>query len=348
MAYVRFWIFSEDLSRKIFLSMMSSGLLILTIMASAEAWAQTSRLKDTACGVNPSRTLFRNLKREEVALFFQNHVSKDQLRLAEFLSKYKTKASRAAAIKMALEMNFVNQRALDEITTAIGDLYIQKKIDWMGVEVEASELGAEDESSLFKQASAIETQLKKDRMKAGDIRAFLLLQIGPVLYSRWRNDALRRSARLVALDDISIRMRVSAYRDKLEERARILLKSVSHSGLRTSEMERIIEICQIDLFAGQKDRSTEFRSLTAKLKSLEARKVVEEYRTWIEQGVESFREQELHVANQIMAQSGNGMIHISRSLGPGVTDHLVNSCIKSPANKKSNQKSAMTSLLRRG
>jgi hypothetical protein len=89
MAYVRFWIFSEDLSRKIFLSMMSSGLLILTIMASAEAWAQTSRLKDTACGVNPSRTLFRNLKREEVALFFQNHVSKDQLRLAEFLSKYK-------------------------------------------------------------------------------------------------------------------------------------------------------------------------------------------------------------------------------------------------------------------
>lgn len=299
-----------------------------------ESWAQTSRIKDTTCGVTPSRTMFRNLKREEVALFFQNHIPKKPLNLVEFLPSYKTKAARSAEVKEALDVNFISQRALGDITTTIGDLFIQKKVSWMGVEKEADEVGIENEDELYKAASAVESQLKKDRMKASDIKAFLILQMGPILYSRWKNEALRKSARLVPLDDLSIRMRVNAYTDKLQERAEVLLKSVAHSGLRTSEMERVIEICQIDLFSGEKDRSAEFQALVAKLKKPEVKKLVEDYRTWIEQGVESFRERDRHVASQILAQSGHGMIHVSRSLGPGVTDHLVNSCVTSPSKKK--------------
>jgi hypothetical protein len=311
-------------------------LLISVVSApiSSESWAQTNRIKDTTCGVTPSRTMFRNFKRDEVALFFQNHIPKKPLNLVDFLTSFKTKATRSSEVKEALDMNFISQRALAEITNTIGDLFIQKKVSWMGIEKEADEVGIENEEELYRAASEVESQLKKDRMKAGDIKAFLVLQMGPILYSRWKNEALRKSARLVPLDDLSIRMRVNAYTDKLQERSEFLLKSVAHSGLRTSEMERIIEICQIDLFAGEKDRSAEFQALVAKLKKSEVKKVVEDYRTWIEQGVESFRERDRHVSNQILAQRGHGMVHVSRSLGPGVTDHLVESCVTSSSKKK--------------
>ncbi len=298
------------------------------------AYSQVNRIKDTTCGVTPSRTMFRNLKREEVALFFQNYLPKKPLNLTEFLATYKTKSARATEVKEALDTNFISQRALGEITTTIGDLFIQKKLAWMGIEKEADEVGIDDEDGLYKAAGAVEAQLKKDKVKANDIKAFLILQMGPVLYARWKNEALRKSARLVPLDDLTIRMRVNAYTDKLQERADALLKSVAHSGLRTSEMERLVEICQIDLFSGVKDRSPEYQALVAKLKKPEVKKLVEDYRAWIEQGVDSFKERERFIATQVLTQTGHGLLHVSRNLGPGVSDHLVNSCITSPAKKK--------------
>lgn len=315
-------------------------LALLAIVATAiftmpsVAQAQVGRIKDTACGVTPSRTLFRNLRREEVALFFQNHVPKKPLNLADFLTTFKTKSARATEVKDAIETNFISQRALGEITTTIGDLFIQKKLAWMGVEKESDEVGIDDEDGLYKAAGAVEAQLKKDRVKAADIKSFLILQMGPVLYARWKNEALRKSARLVPLDDISIRMRVTAYTDNLQERADALLKSVAHSGLRTSEMERLIEICQIDLFSGAKEKSQEFLGLVAKVKKPEVKKLIEDYRKWIEQGVDSFKERERFVADQILGQNGHGLVHVSRSLGPGVSDHLINSCVTNPTQKK--------------
>ena len=296
--------------------------------------AQVGRIKDTSCGVTPSRTLFRNLRREEVALFFQNHIPKKPLNLADFLTTFKTKSARSTEVKDAIETNFISQRALGEVTTTIGDLFIQKKLAWMGIEKESDEVGIDDEDGLYNAAGAVEAQLKKDKIKPADIKSFLILQMGPVLYARWKNEALRKSARLVPLDDLSIRMRVNAYTDKLQERADALLNSVAHSGLRTSEMERLIEICQIDLFSGTKDKSPEYLALVAKLKKPEVKKLVEDYRTWIEQGVDSLKERERFVADQILAQRGHGLIHVSRSLGPGVSDHLINSCVTSPAKKK--------------
>jgi hypothetical protein len=42
--------------------------------------------------------------------------------------------------------------------------------------------------------------------------------------------------------------------------------------------------------------------------------------------VQSFKERDRYVADQILAQKGHGMVHVSRGLGPGVSDHLMDSC----------------------
>lgn len=303
---------------------------LTTSFTASFAEAQSSRLQNTMCGVNPSRTMFRSAKRDEVALFFQNHFPKKPVALADFLTSYKTKAARVTEVKDALDTNVLYHRSLQEIVTAIGDLFIQKKLSWMGVEREGDDVGPEaelqNETETAKAAAAIEAQLKKDKLKPADIKAFLILQMGPVAFARWKNEALRKSSRVVALDNLAIRMRVNGYTDKLRERADLLLGSVSHSGIRTSDMEKIVEINQIDLFSGVSQRSDELTALIGKIKKPQVKKLVEDHRTWIEQGVQSFQERDRFVADQILAQKGHGMVHVSRGLGPGVSDHLMDSC----------------------
>lgn len=288
--------------------------------------AQADRLHNTMCGVNPSRTTFRTAKREEVILFFQNHIPKKPIALVDFLSSFKSKAARVAEVKDALDTNVLYHRSLLEITTVIGDRFIQKKLDWLAVEKEGDEAGISNEDEVIKAAVAIEAQLKKDKIKPADIKSFLILQMGPVGYARWKNEALRKSSRLVALDNLANRMRVNGYTDRLQSRADELLKSVSHSGIRTSDMEKIVEINQVDLFSGVSERSDELKALIAKIKKPEVKKLVEDHRNWIEQGIQSFKERDRYVADQILLQKGNGLVHVSRGLGPGVSDHLMNSC----------------------
>jgi hypothetical protein len=309
---------------------LHSLILAVTIGASLlspyEAQGQSDRLQYKMCGVTPSRTMFRTAKRDEVALFFQNHFPKQPIPLADFLSTYKTKAARSAVVKEALDTNVLYHRSLQEIVTAIGDLFIQKKLSWLGVEKEGDEAGFENEAEMAKAASAIEAQFKKDKLKPADIKSFLILQMGPVSYSRWKNEALKKTSRVVPLDNLAIRMRVNGYTDKIRERADLLLASVSHSGIRTSDMEKIVEINQVDLFSGVAERSDELKALMARIKKPEVKKLVEDHRTWIEQGVQSFKERDRFVADQILSQKGHGMIHVSRGLGPGVSDHLMDSC----------------------
>lgn len=305
---------------------------VLTVLIGASlfspfaAQGQSDRLQYTMCGVTPSRTMFRTAKRDEVALFFQNHFPKKPIALVDFLSTYKTKAARLAEVKDALETNVLYHRSLQEIVVAIGDLFIQKKLSWLGVEKEGDEVGLDNEVEIAKAASAIEAQLKKDKVKPADTKSFLILQMGPVFYSRWKNEALKKTSRVVPLDNLAIRMRVNGYTDKLRERADLLLASVSHSGIRTSDMEKIVEINQVDLFSGVSERSGELKALMARIKKPEIKKMVEDHRTWIEQGVQSFKERDRFVADQILSQKGHGMIHVSRGLGPGVSDHLMDSC----------------------
>jgi len=300
--------------------------LVGFIQPASIAHAQSGRLQNTMCGVNPSRTMFRTAKRDEVALFFQNHFPKKPIALTDFLSNHKTKAARLAELKDALDTNVLYHRSLQEIVTIIGDRFIQKKLSWLGVEKEGDEVGLENEAEVAKAAVAIEAQLRKDKAKPADIKSFLILQMGPVAYARWKNEALQKSSRVIALDNLATRMRVNGYTDKLQERADLLLRSVSHSGIRTSDMEKIVEINQIDLFSGVSERSEELKALIAKIKKPEVKKLVEDHRIWIEQGVQSFKERDRFVADQILAQKGHGMVHVSRGFGLGVSDHLMDSC----------------------
>ncbi len=299
---------------------------VFLVIVTNTTYAQSERIQNTMCGVTPSRTMFRTVKRDEVVLFFQNHAPQKPISLVEFLPIFKSKAKRMAEVKESLDTNVLYHRSLQEIVTEIGDRFIQKKLAWLGVEKEGDEIGLENEDEVLKAASAVEAQLKKDKLKASDIKSFLILQMGPIAYARWKNESLRKSSRLVALDNLAIRMRVNGYTDKLQERADLLLKSVSHSGIRTSDMEKIVEINQIDLFSGVSARSDELNALIAKIKKPEVKKLVEDHRTWIEQGVQTFKERDRHVADQVLAQKGHGLIHVSRGLGPGVSDHLMDSC----------------------
>jgi hypothetical protein len=305
---------------------LAAMMICASSLAPLMAQAQSDRFQNTMCGVTPSRTMFRTAKRDEVALFFQNHFPKKPIALTDFLSTYKSKAARVAEVKDALDTNVLYHRSLQEIVTSIGDLFIQKRLTWLGVEKEGDEVGLENEAEIAKAASSIEVQLKKDKVKSADIKSFLILQMGPVAYSRWKNEALRKSSRVVALDNLAIRMRVNGYTDKIRERADLLLSSVSHSGIRTSDMEKIVEINQVDLFSGVAERSDELKALMARVKKPEVKKLVEDHRSWIEQGVQSFKERDRYVADQILSQKGHGMVHVSRGLGPGVSDHLMDSC----------------------
>lgn len=270
--------------------------------------------------------MFRNPKYEEVVLFFQNHIPKKQTPVADVLAKFQTKSARAAEVKEFVNSNYAIMRKMDEVAETIGDRLIAKKISWLGIEKAGDEMDSAHEAELYKNAAAVEVQLTKDKTKANDIKSYMLLQLGPVLYSRWRNAQLRKVTTLIPLDDLTIRMKSQAYSDSVEQKATELLKSVAHSGIRTSDMERIIDISQVSLFSGVKERSPELLALMAKIKKPEVKKQVEEFRKWIEQGVDSLAERDDAVAKTILSQKGNGLILLSANFGPGVSERLNETC----------------------
>jgi hypothetical protein len=143
-----------------------SAFSILLFSPGPAAFAQSDRLQNTMCGVTPSRTMFRTAKRDEVALFFQNHFPKKPISLIDFLSTYKTKAARVAEVKEALDTNVLYHRSLQEIVTAIGDRFIQKKLSWLGVEKEGDEVGLENEAEIAKAAADYRSTVKKRQSEA--------------------------------------------------------------------------------------------------------------------------------------------------------------------------------------
>lgn len=338
------------MARSILASFLSLGSLIAGILAAPIVQAQTStsmtskmaaQFEDRICGVNPNRTLFRNQKREEVVLFFVNHIPKNPKPLADVLAEFKTtlktKSARTKEVKDFVNANYALTRHDDEVNATIGDRFIAKKLDWLGLEKAADEIGGDDiatyENELLKTATAVESQFKKDGMKAGDMKLYFQLQLGPVFYARWKNEKLRKTTRLVPLDDVTMRMKTRAYNEAKEEKATMLLKAVPGSGIRTSDMEQIIDISQVSLFSGVKERTPELLALMAKIKKPDVKKLVESYRVWIEQGVDSLAERDAVVAKTILAQKGMGLLVLSANFGAGLSEHLMNAC-PSGAKKK--------------
>lgn len=298
---------------------------------------QAAQFENRLCGVNPNRTLFRNPKREEVVLFFQNHLPRNRTPLlevvGEFKGRLKTKSARVAEVKSFVDGNFSYIRSLDEVAATIGDRFIAKKLNWLGHEPPSDDIGPDEEAELFAVALAFETQLKKDKVSAKEVKSYLLLQLGPILYARWKNEGLRKTTRLVSLDDFALRSRTRAYAESMDSKATELLKAVPGSGLRTSDMERIIDSSQVALFSGVKERSDEYLQLVAKIKKPEVKKLIEAYSVWVDQGIDAFSERDAAASKIILAQSGMGLLLLSANFGPGVSDRLVDVCT-SPSVRK--------------
>lgn len=287
---------------------------------------QAAQFENRICGVNPNRTLFRNPKYEEVVLFFVNHLPKEPIELNEFGVRFKTKAARAAELKRFKNLNFRLMRNVDEVGLTIGDRFIANKLNWLGVERSPDELDANREAELLKVLTEIEIQLKKDKVKPADQKSYLLLHVGPVTYARWKNDKLRKTSQLVALDDITVRMKSRAYVEGKDAKATALLQAVPGSGLRTSDMEKIIDMSEVAMFSGVQERPIEFAGLVAKIKKPEVKKLVDEYRVWIDQGIASLAERDELAAKTMMAQKGMGLVVLSANFGPGVADRLMAAC----------------------
>lgn len=298
---------------------------------------QAAQFENRLCGVNPNRTLFRNQKREEVVLFFQNHLPRNRTPLievvGEFKGRLKTKSARIAEMKSFVDANFSYVRSLDEVAASIGDRFIAKKLNWLGLEPASDDIGPDEEVELYKAANEFEAKLKKDKASAKELKSYLLLQLGPILYSRWKNEGLRRTTRLVSLDDFALRTKTRAYAESMESKATELLRAVPGSGLRTSDMERIIDSSQVALFSGVKERSPEYLQLVAKIKKPEVKKLIEAYQVWVDQGIDSFSERDAAAAKIILAQSGMGLFLLSANFGPGISDRLMDACTNPPARK---------------
>lgn len=287
---------------------------------------QAAQFENRMCGVNPNRTLFRNERREETVLYFINHTPKNASPITEFLTANKTKSARAAALKAFLSPNYALLKSLEDVDAMIGDRLVAKKLNWIGIEKGADELTPEFMAELYKAATAIDTQLTKDKVKPKDIRSYLILQMGPVLHFRWRNEQFRKAFSIVGLDDVTMRMKSRAYIDAKDAKANELLRLVPGSGIRTSDMERIVDISQVSMFSGVKERTPELLELMAKIKKPEVKKQVEAYRVWVEQGVDTLLQHDELVAKTVTAQKGMGLILLSAYFGPGVAERLMNTC----------------------
>lgn len=308
----------------------------VSLLVVVSGWAQSAREKmleqqaaqfeNRLCGVNPNRTLFRNMKREETVLFFVNHVPKKQTPLNEVLSTFKTKSARKTEVKEFVDSNYAMLRSLEDVAKTIGDRLIARKLNWLGIEKAADEITPEYEEELMKAAAAVEAQFKKDGIKPKEITSYLMLQMGPIYFSRWKNAQLRKATQVIPLDDVTIRMKTRAYVESKDAKATALLQAVPGSGIRTSDMEQIIDISQVSLFSGVKERTPELQALIAKIKKPAVKKLVEDYRVWIEQGVDSLSERDATTANLILAQKGMGLLLLSGNSGPGVSERLMNSC----------------------
>ncbi|CAN5571486.1 hypothetical protein BH10BDE1_BH10BDE1_34680 [soil metagenome] len=312
-----------------------SALLLVAFLGAAPSNAraegktqaqQAAQFENRICGVNPNRTLFRNPKYEEVVLFFVNHTPKQQTPLLDFTKSFKTKSARGDEVKKFVGANYSLTRAMDEVALMIGDRYVSRKLNWLGVEKASDELDESHEAELVKTAVEVETVLKKDKVKAGDIKSYLMLQLDPVLYARWKNDQLRKTTKLIALDDLTIRMKSRGYIDGKDAKATTLLQAVPGSGIRTSDMEKIIDSSQVSLFSGVKERTPEFSEAVARIKKPEVKKLVADYRIWIDQGIDSLAERDDAVAKTMLAQKGMGLVLLSANFGPGVSDRLMNAC----------------------
>lgn len=312
------------------LALLSSAVLAFASPAFAQnrpsLSQQAAQFENRMCGVNPNRTLFRNERREETVLYFINHTPKNAFPLTDFLTTNKTKSARASALKAYLSPNYSLLKSLEEVDAMIGDRLIAKKLNWIGIEKGGDELTPESMAELYKAATAIDTQLTKDKVKAKDIRSFLILQMGPVLHFRWRNEQFRKAFSIVGLDDVTMRMKSRAYIDAKDGKANELLRLVPGSGIRTSDMERIIDISQVSMFSGVKERTPELLELMAKIKKPEVKKQVEAYRVWVEQGVDTLLQHDELITKTILSQKGMGLILLSAYFGPGVAERLMNAC----------------------
>lgn len=257
---------------------------------------------EASCGLDGNSEVFTNRKKEEVALQFPLEGVRGELDLVD-----------ATKAKEFIDENFRLPRPFMQTVQNLQALEKARKLNWIGVDTAVLETP--------KTIEELQKKLKKAKVKKSDIETVLLIKAGPVAYFQWKNPNSR--ARVVAL---AASDQTEQYMTEITPRATRLLKNSAGSGLKSSEVERVIEINMSDLFGGRKQRSSEYAAFMAKVKSPQFMEEFESFRRWVEMGVDAIAARESRIVNSILLQKGHGAIVLSKAYGAGVTERLAKSC----------------------
>lgn len=271
---------------------MKHVILVLAIL-----WGSPSSFA-ALCGVDATGEFFLNAKKEEIALSFSLPALKGTV-----------DPENAQAF---LDENFRAPRAYKKAFDLLEARAKEKKLSWVVTDRAVSpDLDPKD----------LQKKLKKAKIKKADIDTILLLALGPVAYFQFKHPEIKLN--VVSLPESE---QLQTFLMQLEEKSTELLKETPGSGMKSSEAERLIEVNQADLFSGTKEKSAEYQSLMAKIKKAPMKKLANDFRTWIESGIDMMSAREKQLAESILAQLGPGAVVAAKSHGPGVTERLSSDC----------------------
>lgn len=252
------------------------------------------------CGVDATGEFFLNAKKEEIALSFSLPTLKG--------------AVDPENAQVFLDENFRAPRAYKKAFDLLEARLKEKKLVWALTDRAVSpDLDPKD----------LQKKLKKAKVKKADIDTILLLGLGPVAYFQFKHPELKLT--VVSLPESE---ELQTFLLQLEAKSTELLKETPGSGMKSSEAERLIEINQSDLFSGAKEKSAEYQALIAKIKKAPMKKLVTDFRSWIESGIDMMTAREKQLTESILLQSGPGAVIAAKGHGAGVTERLSNDCPK--------------------
>lgn len=250
------------------------------------------------CGVDPTGDFFLSATKAEVFLRFSLPALKGVVDPED--------------AQAFLDANFRAPRAYKQAADLLESRFQEKKLTWALTDrIVLSGL----------EPKILQKSLKQAKVKKADIETVLRLMLGPVGYFQFKHPEVKLN--VIVLPEPEA---LQSFMLQLEAKGTELLKETAGTGMKSSEVERLIELNQADLFAGKKEKSAEYLALLAKIRKEPMKKLAIDFRTWIESGVDLIQTHEKQLTTTILSQAGPGVVIAAIGLGAGVIERLNNEC----------------------
>lgn len=263
------------------------------------------------CGVDANAETFRTKVGSEIALEFPI------LPLKGTLGKSKKE------VKEFFDLNFRLPRAYQQTLDRIESLAKAKKLHWIGVE-SAAALGIKDIPEAEKTVAKAQAS-KKEKEK------LLLLLLGPVTYFKRKIEPKLAGVKIpvMALAQVDEEIdRAETVHRQIDQWSEKLLKDSAGSGLKSSEMEKLLAIKIESFFAGHLEASqkTQLDQLLTLVKTDAMKKLLKDFDSWIQLEGSRIQKREVQILKSALSFKDSGVIVLSRWSEAGIVEALANSC----------------------